>query len=61
MRRPDRMYDADGLLLEALSLGNCGHLRTVRALIWANVQSAPFLGSTVFTVVPRWSPLDLVR
>lgn len=45
----------------ALSLGSCDHLGPVRALTWANGWTSVPPGSVAFTVVPRCSPLDLVR
>jgi len=45
----------------ALSLGSCDHLQPVRALSWANARFTLLPGSAAFTLVPRCSPLVLVR
>jgi hypothetical protein len=45
----------------ALSLGSYGHLRLVRALPWAIAGLALRPGVAAFTVVPCYSPSDLVR
>ena len=42
-------------------MGSCGHLRLVRALAWANVLVVVASGRVAFTVIPRYSPLYLVR
>lgn len=46
---------------EAISLGSCDHLRSVRLLTWWNGHDTASSGPAAFTVVPRCSPLDLVR
>ncbi|MCT9106957.1 hypothetical protein ACFWD7_02910 [Streptomyces mirabilis] len=45
----------------AISLGSCDHWRAICTLIWANGLGAAPPTSAAFTVVPRCSPLDLVR
>lgn len=45
----------------ALSLGSCGHLRPIGALTWASDCPVALPGSTAFPMIPRCSPLDLVR
>ena len=45
----------------AISLGSCDYVRLHRALTCANDSGMASLGSAVVTVVPRCSPLDLVR
>jgi hypothetical protein len=47
--------------LSAISLGSCELLRPVRTLTWANGERAAPSDSAAFTVVPRCSPLVLVR
>lgn len=44
-----------------ISLGSCGHLWHVRALTWGNGCHTASSCPTAFTVVPRCSPLNLVR
>ena len=45
----------------ALSLGSCEHFQTAGSLTWANSRCATSSGWVVFTVIPRCSPLYLVR
>lgn len=45
----------------ALSLGSCGHLRLAGLLNWAFTWHRVSSPSVAFTVVPRCSPLYLVR
>jgi hypothetical protein len=45
----------------AISLGNCGHLRWVRALTWMNAHDTVPSALASFTMAPRCSPPDLVR
>lgn len=52
----------DGLPAEgAISLGSCDHLGSVWMLTWANGWAGASSGSDAFTVIPRCSPLYLVR
>lgn len=42
-------------------MGSCDHLRLVRSLTWVNGRIAASSGWAAFPVVPRCSPLVLVR
>jgi hypothetical protein len=57
MLRPNPRLQAEG----AISLGSCDHLRPVCALTWANGLGVASSGRAAFTVIPRCSPLDLLR
>ncbi len=45
----------------ALSSGSCGHLWSVRGLTWGNSLGGTSSDMAAFPVIPRCSPLDLVR
>lgn len=45
----------------AISLGSCGHLGLVLALTWADGRGVVPSGLAAFPVIPRCSPLYLVR
>lgn len=60
-RRSGRRRRLQVRLIQALSLGSCDHLRAARTLTSTNGSGATSSGWAAFTVIPRCSPLDLVR
>ncbi|MFD5815086.1 hypothetical protein [Streptomyces sp. NPDC127038] len=42
-------------------MGSCGHSGPVRTLTWVNGPAVVPSGSATLIVIPRCSPLDLVR
>jgi hypothetical protein len=47
--------------VDAISLGSCGHLGVLRGLTCANGRVRASSAPLAFTVIPRCSPLNLVR
>ncbi|WP_405559161.1 hypothetical protein OHV08_34935 [Streptomyces canus] len=44
-----------------VSLGSCDHLPPIWGLTWPNGRAAASSAALAFTVIPRCSPLELVR